>query len=142
MWNFFLSANDSVKWLSTLAQCTEKLPKQMIDNFTLRNLAKKLMCISPPKICWCLVDKQFLINILEKMKNEIVYTNCKVFQTMFLHSKLIINTSPEGALGQHLLLLFILRPQVFLKWKMKTFFFAYGTHWESLFRNTQLFFIV
>ena len=67
------------------------------------------------------------------MENETVNTSSKDFQTLFLHSYFIINTSPVGAVGQHWLLLSILRPQVFLKRQLKTLFCV----WDPLGKRIQ-----
>ena len=87
------------------------LPKQMMDNFTLSNLAKNCCASSQFKFAGVWSANNFSLPSMT-MKNE----------TLFLHSFFIINTSPVGAVEQHWLLLFILRPQVFFKRQLKTLF--------------------
>ena len=93
----------------------------MMDNITLTDLAKNCCASSRFKFAGVWSANNFSLPSLE-MRNETVNTSSKDFQTLFLHSYFIINTSPVGAVGQHWLLLVILRPQVFLKRQLKTLF--------------------
>ena len=68
----------------------------MMDNTTLTDLAKNCCAPSRFKFAGVWSANNFSLPSLE-MKNETVNTSGKDFQTLFLHSYFIINTSPVGA---------------------------------------------